>query len=173
MILPLPDFSHIREKIMKSLLILLIFSSGFITNPEIPNFRLKNLDNRTVAFNSIKGEQYTVIDFWATWCKPCVKSIPKLVEISDEFKDQGVQFIGISIDGPRNLAKVKPFARSLGMNYPVLLDVNSEVMAKLSVRAVPTLLIVNSDNEIVYIHEGYKAGEEIEIRDKILSLLGE
>ena len=80
--------------------------------------------------------------------------------------------MGISIDGPRNLAKVKPFARSLGINYPVLLDTNSEVMGQLGVRAVPSLLIVNSDDEIVYFHEGYQAGEEAEIREEILKLLG-
>lgn len=158
---------------MKLLLPLLILFSGITENPTVSNFRLKNIDNRTVSFNSLKGENFTVIDFWATWCKPCVKSIPKLVEISDEFEDKGVQFIGISIDGPRNLAKVKPFARSLGVNYPILLDVNSEVMAKLSVRAVPTLLIVNDENEIVYFHEGYKPGEEREIREEIIKLLEE
>ena len=158
---------------MKFLLPLVILFTGITENPTVKNFRLKNLDNRTVSFNSLKGEKYTVIDFWATWCKPCIKSIPKLVEISEEFEDDGVQFIGISIDGPRNLAKVKPFARSLGVTYPILLDVNSEVMAKLSVRAVPTLLIVNEDNEIIYFHEGYKPGEEGEIREKIISLLEE
>lgn len=139
--------------------------------PKVNNFRLKNLDNRPTTFTSLKGDQLTVIDFWATWCKPCIKSLPKLVEISEEFKTEGVSFIGISIDGPRNLAKVKPFARSLGVNYPVLLDTNSEVMAKLGVRVIPTLLIVNSDNEIVYFHEGYKPGEEIAIREEILKLL--
>ncbi|MFV1883137.1 MAG: TlpA family protein disulfide reductase [Balneola sp.] len=137
------------------------------------NFRLKNLDNRTTYYKDIKGETFTVIDFWATWCKPCIQSIPKLVEISDEFEDQGVNFVGISVDGPRNLAKVKPFARSLGVTYPILLDTNSEVMAKLGVRAVPSLIIVNSDDEIVYFHEGYKPGEEVEIRNKILELLEE
>ncbi|GAB5410018.1 MAG: hypothetical protein BalsKO_23830 [Balneolaceae bacterium] len=135
------------------------------------NFRLKNIDNRSTTYKSLKGDQLTVIDFWATWCKPCIKSLPKLVEISDEFKSEGVNFVGISIDGPRNLAKVKPFARSLGVNYPVLLDTNSEVMAQLGVQAIPTLLIVNSDDEIVYFHEGYKPGEEIEIREEILKLL--
>lgn len=158
---------------MKLFIALLILLSGVIENPTVTNFRLKNLDNRTVSFNSLKGEKFTVIDFWATWCKPCVKSIPKLVEISNDFEDNGVQFIGISIDGPRNLAKVKPFARSLGVTYPILLDVNSEVMAKLSVRAVPTLLIVNEDNEIVYFHEGYKPGEEDDIREEIMKLLEE
>lgn len=156
-------------KLLLSFVILL--SSLIVDQPKVNNFRLKNLDNRTVTYKSVKGEQFTVIDFWATWCKPCIKSIPKLVEISDEFKSDGVNFVGISIDGPRNLAKVKPFARSLGVNYPVLLDTNSEVMARLGVKAIPTLLIVNSDDEIVYFHEGYKAGEEITIREEILKLL--
>lgn len=157
---------------MKLFLSLIFFLSGLVyTPPKVNNFRLKNLDNRTVSYKDIKGETFTVIDFWATWCKPCIKSIPKLVEISDEFKSEGVNFVGISIDGPRNLAKVKPFARSLGVNYPILLDTNSEVMAKLGVQAIPTLLIINKDDEIVYFHEGYKPGEEIAIREEILKLL--
>lgn len=138
---------------------------------KVTNFRLKNLDNRTVSFNSLQGEALTVIDFWATWCKPCEKSLPELAKLSDEFQNKGVNFVGISIDSPRNLAKVKPFARSHKIAYPVLLDTNSEIMAKLSVRAVPTLLIVNDENEIVYFHEGYQPGEENQIRDEIVKQL--
>jgi len=159
---------------MKYLLLLSLLFGGFNTvENEIPNFRLKNLDNRTVSYNQIKGENLTVIDFWATWCKPCVKSIPEFVKMDKEFEDNEVQFIGISIDGPRNKAKVKPFIKSLGVDYPVLRDTDSSVMARLRVTAVPTLLIVNSDNEIVYFHEGYKTGEEVEIKNKIKELLSE
>lgn len=159
---------------MKILLtIAILFGSLSSAPPKVTNFKLKNIDNRTTSYKSIKGETFTVIDFWATWCKPCVKSIPKLVELSDELKPKGVNFVGISIDGPRNLAKVKPFARSLGINYPILLDINSDVMAKLGVQAVPSLLVINSDDEIVYFHEGYKAGEEVAIREEILKLLEE
>ncbi len=159
---------------MKFILSLIIFLGGFTyAPPKVNNFRLKNLDNRTTSYKDIKGEQFTVIDFWATWCKPCIKSIPKLVEMSEEFESHGVNFVGISIDGPRNLAKVKPFARSLGVTYPILLDTNSEVMAKLGVRAVPSLLVINSNDEIVYFHEGYKPGEEIAIREEIVKLLEE
>lgn len=159
---------------MKFLLAILIFAGGLsVAPPKVNNFRLKNLDNRTTTYKDIKGDTYTVIDFWATWCKPCIKSIPKLVEMSQEFESEGVNFVGISIDSPRNQAKVKPFVRSLGVDYPVLLDSNSEVMARLGVQAVPTLLIINQDDEIVYFHEGYKPGEEVEIREKILSLLEE
>jgi thiol-disulfide isomerase/thioredoxin len=159
---------------MKYILLLsLLISGSGIGNNEIPNFRLKNLDNRTVSYNQVKGENLTVIDFWATWCKPCVKSIPEFVKMDAEFDDNDVQFIGISIDGPRNRAKVKPFIRSLGVEYPVLRDSDSSVMGRLRVTAVPTLLIVNANNEIVYFHEGYKSGEEVEIKNKILELLNE
>lgn len=133
----------------------------------VPNFRLKNLENETVRFEKLKGEKLTVIDFWATWCKPCIKSIPKLVALNDIFEEKGVQFIGISVDGPRNQAKVKPFARSKGIDYPVLLDINKEVMSRLRVQVVPTLLIVNSEKEIVHYIEGYQPGEEKIIRKKI------
>src|SRR6056297_1740927 len=89
-------------------------------NQTIYNFKLKNLDNRTVSYQDLKGENLTIIDFWATWCKPCLQSIPKLVKMSHEFEDRGVQFIGVSVDGPRNLNKLRPFAKSVGIDYPVL-----------------------------------------------------
>ena len=163
-----------KKSLMKYLLLLTLFLGGFESEiNEVPNFRLKNLENRTVSYNQIKGKNLTVIDFWATWGKPCVKSIPEFVKMDEEFEDSDVQFIGISIDGPRNKAKVKPFIRSLGVEYPVLRDSDSSVMARLRVTAVPTLLIVNADNEILYFHEGYKSGEEVEIKNKILELLEE
>lgn len=155
------------------LLFALLLSPIDYSKDTVPNFRLKNLDNRTVSFNQIKGENLTIIDFWATWCKPCVKSIPEFVKMDEEFEDDQVKFIGISVDGPRNKAKVKPFIKSLGVDYPILRDSDSSVMARLRVTAVPTMLIVNSENEILYFHEGYKSGEEVEIRNKILELLEE
>ena len=134
---------------------------------KVYDFSLKNTDNQIVHLSDIKGEKITVIDFWATWCQPCIRSLPRLVELSEEFAEKGVNFIGISIDSPRNLAKVKPFARSMGISYPVLLDSNSELMGDLNVTAVPSLLILNEDNKILYMHEGFSAGDEEIIREEI------
>ena len=154
-----------------SILILLLLLPHTEANQSIYNFKLKNLDNRTVSYQDLKGENLTVIDFWATWCKPCLKSIPKLIEMSEELEDEGVQFIGVSVDGPRNLNKVKPFARSVGIYYPILLDTDNSVMGRIGVRAVPSLLVVNSKDEIVYFHEGYAPGEDKMIREEILKHL--
>ena len=139
---------------------------------KVYDFSLKDTENQTVRLSEISGKSLTVIDFWATWCQPCIRSIPRLVDLSEVYKDQGVAFIGISVDSPRNLSKVKPFARSMGIRYPVLLDSSGELMGELNVTAVPTLLIIDSNNRILYMHEGFSAGDEVAIREEIDKQLG-
>jgi len=125
----------------------------------VNNFQLKTLDNETRSFADLKGEKLTLIDFWATWCKPCLKAIPELNKIYDVYKSKGVEIIGINCDGPRSVAKVAPLSKSLQIKYPVLLDINTEVMNDLGLQAYPTLLLVNSDGKIVWTHEGYVNGD--------------
>jgi len=140
---------------------------------EIPDFKLRDLNNRLTSFSEVTGEQITLVDFWATWCKPCLRAIPKLVKIQEAYKDRGVNIVGVNVDSPRNTAKVKPLSRSLGINYPVLLDTNSEVMADLHVNLLPTLLFVDKDNKIVHTHQGFRPGDEKEIIKIIEELLND
>jgi thiol-disulfide isomerase/thioredoxin len=137
----------------------------------IDNFTLKDLDNKRVFYSDLKGEKLTLLDFWATWCKPCARAIPKLITLYEDYKNSGVQLIGISVDSPRNLTKVKPFANSMGINYLILLDSNSELMSELQVTILPTILIVDDQDEIVFIHRGYRPGDEIILREEIDKLL--
>lgn len=149
--------------------ILLLFV--FMLHGQEPVFRLRDIDNQWKEFEDLKGTRLTVIDFWATWCQPCVRSIPLLSDMSEEFADQGVNFLGVSIDGPRSQSKVKPFILSMGVTYPIIRDVNSELMSELGVSAVPTLLVYDVDGELVYFHEGFRPGDEITIRTHIENLL--
>jgi peroxiredoxin len=153
-------------------LILLTTSVKVYPQGRVYDFSLRDTDNRSVSLSEISGQSLTVIDFWATWCQPCIRSIPKLVALNEAYEDSGVKFIGISVDSPRNLSKVKPFARSMGIRYPVLLDANGELMGELNVSAVPTLLIIDSDYRILYMHEGFSAGDELTIQEEIDKHLG-
>jgi thiol-disulfide isomerase/thioredoxin len=138
----------------------------------IKNFKLDDTENTPKNFQELKGQTYTVIDFWATWCKPCLKAIPALIKIQDEYKALGVNFIGISCDGPRSVAKVSPLTKTLQINYPVLLDFNNDIMRDYNISNLPTLLIVDANNKVVYFHEGFVAGDELEIRKQLNQLLG-
>jgi len=136
-----------------------------------PDFRLRDLDNQWTEYPDVKGTRITVIDFWATWCQPCVRSIPALIELSEELKNEGVNFVGISVDGTRNQSKIKPFVHSMGITYPVLRDLNSELMSDLGVSAIPTLIVYDSEGNRIYLHEGFRPGDETIIREEILAHL--
>jgi cytochrome c biogenesis protein CcmG, thiol:disulfide interchange protein DsbE len=138
--------------------------------PQEPVFRLRDLENNWREYDELKGERLTVVDFWATWCQPCVRSLPALDRMAREYRDRGVSFIGVSIDGPRNQSKVRPFVESMGISYPVLRDMDSELMSELGVMAVPTLIIFRS-GEQVFVHEGFRPGDEVIIREHIENLL--
>jgi len=155
---------------MKALLIILSFiaiSEFNLTAQQVRNFTLNDLNNKQQSFNELKGEKLTLIDFWATWCKPCNKAIPELNKIYTEFKNEGVNVIGINCDGPRSIAKVAPLCKTLQIEYPVLIDMNIQLMAELNLSAYPTLIIVNSSGKIVWIHEGFVPGDELVISEEI------
>lgn len=152
--------------------VMLVFSfiliSGYGLNAQqVRNFVLNDLQNKSRSFDELKGEKLTLIDFWATWCKPCNKAIPELNKLYSQFKDKGVNLIGINCDGPRSVAKVAPLSKSLQIEYPVLLDMNAELMNDLNLSAYPTLLMVNSSGKVVWIHEGYVHGDELVIQKEI------
>ena len=151
------------------IIVLLLFSSAI--SADMTDFTLRDINNKRVAWSDVKGEKLTVVDFWATWCKPCIKSLPELIKIHKDLSGLGVAVVGINVDNPGNSAKVKPFSSNMGISYPVLLDSNSEVMVSLHVTLLPTLLLVDADDHIVYRHQGYRKGDEAKIREEIHKLL--
>lgn len=150
--------------------ILLVLQAGW-TGRTVSDFKLKNIDNSWTTYSEVKGEKLTVIDFWATWCKPCTRAIPKLNKLSEQFKNDGVAFIGINVDSPRNSAKIKPFTKTHKIIYSVLLDPNSAFASELGIVNIPTIIIINGDQEIVYTHKGYRPGDELVIEQEILKIL--
>jgi len=81
--------------------------------------------------------------------------------------------IGINEDGQRNAAKVKPFVKTQGFEFPVVLDLNREVQSRLHVAVLPTTLLLKADGKVVHTSFGYRPGEIDELRTQIESLLGE
>lgn len=156
-----------------SVLVLTLFVaiSTNVLGQQLRNFYLDDINGETTAYNEIKGEKLTVIDFWASWCKPCLKAMPKLEALRQKYSTQGVVLISINADGPRSIAKVAPLVKSLGLNSSILIDLDREVMSDLDIYQLPTLLIVNDQNNIVYRHEGYVEGDEQEVERHIKVLL--
>jgi thiol-disulfide isomerase/thioredoxin len=156
----LMQLALLKTAIMKHIIMTcLLFSTFGLTAQTVTNFEFKDIENNTRTYNELKGKNLTLIDFWATWCKPCNKAIPELNKIYSSYRDKGVEIIGINCDGPRSISKVAPLSKSLQIKYPVLIDINSELKAELNIIAFPTLIMVNSKGKIVWIHEGFVSGD--------------
>jgi len=90
-----------------------------------------------------------LVNFWATWCRPCVEEIPEFVALYEELHPEGLAIVGIAIDeeGPELVA---PFADQFNINYPVALDPGGIVADEYGgVFALPTTYVIDSDGQII------------------------
>ncbi|MBK8662436.1 MAG: TlpA family protein disulfide reductase [Ignavibacteriales bacterium] len=161
---------------MKYCLIAIIFlftTSLYAQEGKIaPGFRLENLDGEIITLEENLGGGPILISFWATWCKPCIEELPEIEKIYDELKEKGLKAFAISVDGEKSVAKVEPFVKAKKLSVPVLLDTNSDIARIYYATTVPFTVIIASKGEIVYSHSGYKKGDEIQLKAKLVEILG-
>jgi thiol-disulfide isomerase/thioredoxin len=138
---------------------------------KVPDFKLPDLDNNPVQLKKLLKKGPVVIDFWATWCKPCIKYFPVLQSWHEKYGPAGLTIVAINEDGPRSLAKVKPFVRSLNVTFTVLVDENNEVMRRLRVQNLPTSFLVAADGAVIARHSGFQGNAAQEMETKIAELL--
>jgi len=142
-----------------------------ITGRKAPNFKLVNLEGKYVELNSQTGNGPILLSFWATWCKPCLEEMVEYNKIYQEYKDLGFTLLAISTDTEKSVAKVKPYIKSKGYNFPVLLDTNSEVARKYYAQQMPYTVLIDKSGNIVYSHLGYMKGDEKKVANLISELL--
>ena len=113
-----------------------------------------------------------IIDFFATWCKPCNRELDAIAEVYEDWQaETGVKIIAVSIDQGQNINKVKPLVANHGWEYEILLDPNGDFKRALGIQMIPYVLIVDGQGNIVYKHNGYTDGAETELIEKVRELL--
>lgn len=126
-----------------------------------PAFQLPDLDDRLQSVNQWDGK-VLVLNFWATWCPPCIREIPMLVEIQQELGEQGLQIVGIAVD-KRDPAR--SFVHQLKVNYPVLYGVQSALEVSLlygnDAGTLPHTAIVDRQGYIRHIIRGELEREQL------------
>jgi len=138
---------------------------------EAPRFEVRSIDDAKLNLDTLLVRGPVLLDFWATWCRPCLRAIPELEKLHETFGARGLSVIGISADGPRNYPKVRPFARRLGVTYPIALDEDGSLQQRYQARALPTTILIAPDGRIVDVHQGYRPGEIEALGEKIEGLL--
>jgi len=113
-----------------------------------PAFALVTLDARPVTVDSLRGK-VTLVDFWATWCVPCRKSMPELQSLHERHRDRGFSVLGISIDEKAE-AKVRRYVASQKFTYPIAIDDPKQpAWERYRVKAVPAAFLIDREGRIV------------------------
>ena len=132
-----------------------------------PNLSLKDLKGKTVKIEDFKGK-VVLLNFWATWCAPCLAEIPELIKWQKEYENQGLQIIGITYP-PTNRVKTRNFARKNKINYPVLFGSKKTKAIFEPGETMPLTVIIDRDGNIKELIEGIIFPEEFD--EKIKPLL--
>lgn len=134
-----------------------------------PEFTLVNLDGEETPIAKSLGKEVIVLDFWATWCGPCVMALPVLTEVTGEFAEQGVKFY--AVNQQEDADTVKTFLTDKGLTPPVLLDTEGEVGNKYSVEGLPTSVIIGKDGKVQVVHVGFGGNLKKKLSAELTSLV--
>ena len=125
-----------------------------------PDFTLADLEGNWVSMNQFKGK-VVLLNFWGTWCGPCRKEIPDFVKLSEKYKDDGLEIVGVTLtSGPPK--RISSFADQWGINYTLLTDIDGNETQSVTalygqvtgrrISGVPTTFLIDRDG---YIRQKY------------------
>ena len=117
-----------------------------------PKFQLPNLANQPKQLADFKG-QHVLLNFWATWCVPCVEEMPALERLYQQLRPHGLTVVAISTDTIET-AKIEAFARKLNVTFPILRDADQAVSKTYGARDLPSTFLLNPKGEVVAAAKG-------------------
>jgi thiol-disulfide isomerase/thioredoxin len=107
-----------------------------------------------------QGHKVLVVNFWATWCGPCKLEVPHLIEIANEYRQQGVRVIGISLDAAIS-NNLKSAVAAFRIPYPVLVGGAEKIFERTGIDGIPATLIIDADGKVCRTLVGYHTKEEM------------
>jgi cytochrome c biogenesis protein CcmG/thiol:disulfide interchange protein DsbE len=137
-----------------------------------PDFELPTLAGTRESLAAHRGKDVVLIDFWATFCEPCLLSLPELDALYRREKSRGFVVFGVAVDEAANVARVRSEASKLGLSFPVLLDADTRVISVYNPRATaPYSVLVARDGQILRRQEGYTTGERENLEKAVADAL--
>ncbi len=133
------------------------------------NFTLDQFGGGIVSLAEQKGK-VVLVDFWATWCGPCRVAIPHLVRMYNEYKDQGLVVLGISLDQEKDV--LPKFIKDNNITYPILYG-NQQVAKAYEVQGIPTLVIFDKKGKIAFREVGFSDENISTLEQKIKDALAQ
>jgi len=135
---------------------------------DAPDFELRKLDESLVKLSDLRG-RIVILDFWATWCGPCVASLPKITELAQQYKGAEVDLITVNIE--QTSAEIRALLDRLKIHPVVVLDSDGAVARAYQAQAIPQTVIIDRDGKVKHVIVGGGVATEAKIRDSLDNML--
>jgi len=110
------------------------------------------------------------LDFWASWCGPCLKAVPEIEKMRSEFPEDQFQIIAVNLDQVQK--KALRFLKKNPIGYPSASDPKGRLPEKFGVDTMPTSYVIDREGVIRYVHRGFSRGDGSRLREEIRAMLG-
>lgn len=163
-----------REKLAESRAKTMAAEAGKLVGSPAPDFSLEDMEGRKRSFSELRGK-VAVLDFWAVWCGPCLKSMPHLQRTHQKFRDKGAAVWGINLDEPGKLEQARRYVADQGLEFPMVLGgkMGAGLDRAYQVTGIPTTFVIDKKGVIRFRHIGYREKLDELLAKNIESLLKE
>jgi len=135
-----------------------------------PDFTLPDIleGKPAITLSTLRGKT-VYVDFWASWCAPCLRSMPLINELYAQYKDRGFEVIAINVDDP--IEDGREFLLETPLDYLIAADTDNEVLEQYGVRGMPTSFLIDSEGIVRMVHVGFRENDIQVIEAAVTPLL--
>ncbi len=149
-------------------LVLILFSNnGFAALNQAPTIELPGVD-KNVSLKDFRGK-VVYLDFWASWCVPCIKYFPWMDEIKQKYSEKGFEIIAINLDKDR--AAADDFLKELNVSFTIAFDESGDSAAQYKLKGMPTSYLIGRDGKVYASHIGFIDKDKVELEKAIVNLI--
>ncbi len=134
-----------------------------------PPLNLELVGGGKVDLAKHKGKEVVILDFWATWCGPCVRAMPIITKVAGEFEKQGVVFYAVNLQ--EDAEKIQKFLKDQELDLTVAMDSDGRVGAAYRANAIPQTVIVGKDGRVQVVHVGLLPNLEDQLTEELTALV--
>ncbi len=149
----------------------LVAGLGMAAAEQAPVFHLEDVDGNAFNLGEHLGREILLVDFWATFCAPCLVELDTYRDLQIRYRDQGLKILAVSVDQPQTMSRVRSFVQARAFPFPVLLDPEQQTYRLYGVSVMPTAVLIDRQGRIAYRKEGFEPGDEKELERRITELL--
>ena len=168
----LSTMSKALTRLLTALIVALSINTVFAAKvgDAVPSFEASTLDGTGIVNSADLAGKVVFVDFWASWCTPCLKSLPEFEKLQTSFSGRDdVVVLAINLD--ENPKDANKFLNKINVSYQILADHKGKIPESFGVNTMPSSYIIDKEGVIRYVHRGYKTGDVDKIKSEIEQLL--